>query len=47
MEFGLLILGLLAALALVKVVRTAMRGDRPSIRAMLDDSQPCAVRTRP
>jgi hypothetical protein len=40
------ILGLIAGLALVSGLTRASRRSRASIEAMLDDSLPCAVRTR-
>lgn len=45
LEVAILVLG--AVILLAGVVRIVLRPAKRSIRAMLDDSRPCATRSRP
>lgn len=47
MEFGASILVVGAVILLAGGVRIAQRPGKRTIRAMLDDSRPCATRSRP
>lgn len=46
MEFGASILVLGAVFVLAGSLRLLLRREKQSIRAMLDDSRPCATRSR-